>query len=553
MAEALGNERSAGSRGFWLLAGAGILAIAALPLMVPGATAQRYIPGLSFDYSGYWPLGLHLMTTAGAGLAGIWLRQAAGPLPRPGAIPLTAFALLQFSLLCLAFLSFALAATAVTIRGGPYPLGVLLVLPGAFSLAIHNALLSTFLRHRAALSPLYGGALIFLALASNFVPLFLILDAVAAYFRALAAVLYLREAAEPLRFAPGVWELATSFSAQEQRNAGVAALGCAALAGAWTWQRYVRDWTQRRVAAVLSPFSIPQQHFLEDAFAASSDALSSRTNAKADALWALVWMAGVAPALLVAGYWCFQNFPAWREAFALSALAVPGAEFAAFATADWDAGGGALAAGCAAFALFMRRPMASLFLPSARFDALAAQGAEALTLALARAIGRGEIGPGSSFDADAFVERLARPRVTLPALVTLCAVAGALGVAGWDLNRAAAFTASGIVVREDWGLRKTLAAYEAVQAVAIGCTAAATGPKPSYVLHLPGGRTIEMIGGAPLDQRLDQYLSVDRRLRYAGVGFAYMPGDVPACLKAVEDRYNAVIAAGTGRLLHALN
>jgi hypothetical protein len=175
--------------------------------------------------------------------------------------------------------------------------------------------------------------------------------------------------------------------------------------------------------------------------------------------------------------------------------------------------------------------------------------AQRIRVALLRGISLGDVGPGQSFDADMFVADAAKAKFLSPAMLALLILLTCAAVVVWEFGRNIVFTSDGLMISDSAMSPPVLVPYDKIQAASLSCSQSSLGPRPSYELSLPDGRVVDMIGTAELDTRLDQYLTVDRRIRFSGVGFAFPPTNGDACLKAIQQKYNSVIAAGTGRLL----
>jgi hypothetical protein len=510
-----------------------------------------------------WLPAVHLLASAVALSGGAWLTGVLRQMARPGALPLVFFAVFQFALLFCALANLALAAGAFRIGGLDGAMGLFLVFPGLAALRLHAELYMSVLRlqswvssiHLSERGPATGGALIALTVASNLVPLALCFQAITTHSGMVLASLFRRAAADPGLYGQAIWSQITSVSPQEGWMA-LAAAGTSILLGVfWALSRAsdVRRVTQsNKAAALLSP---AQLRFVEDALPAAVHAVQARASSSRFVSWSLFWMLAVTPALLTAAYSAAMWFGVLQEQHALSWTANAASDLTPFATGETGFAQIVIPAALILFVLTMSAPVADLLLKGARYDRAAFGQAldAALRAKLVAATRSGANGPGQAFDAEHFADLSTRSRywIRIPLAISAIGIAAAVGF--FEVARGVAFTGDGAIVQDHFFAPPKLVRYTEVQAVALDCRVGPLGAKPVYALTLPGGRVVDIVGSAPLNERIDQYIAVDRRLQFSGVGYAYPPGDLEPCLKAIQGQYNSVIAAGAARLLHVVD
>lgn len=552
------------SYGFTLLTAAGCVLAAYVHLGAPGVWGTplaNYVPRV--DPAQGWLPAAHLLGNAGTLAGGAWLITVLRRMDRPGVLPLGFFAVFQFALLFCALSNFALAAGGIRIGGTDGAFGAILVLPALIALKLHSELYMAVLGLKSWVKsfnvsergPVSGGALVALTIASNLIPLALSFQAVTTHAGAVLSSLYRRSAADPELYANAIWSQISTVNAHE----GLLAVAAAAVSGLlglfWAVSRSadVRKLAAAdRSAASLSP---AQLRFVEDALPAALHAVQARASSSRYVGWAFFWTLAATPILLTAAYAAAMWFGVLQEAHALSWTANAASDLRPFATGETGWAQVVIPAALVLFALTMSAPAADLFFRGARFDrfAFGKPVEAALRAKLVAAAASGTVGPGQSFDADHFANLAARQRywIRLPAVFIATIAAAAVGF--WEIARGVAFTGEGAIVQEHYFSPPKLVRYHEIEAIALDCRMGPLGAKPVYELSLPGGRVIDMVGAAPLPERLDQYIAVDQRLQFSGVGYAYPPGDLEPCLKKIQTQHNSVIAAGTARLLHVLD
>ncbi|HAH08991.1 MAG TPA: hypothetical protein DCL48_02705, partial [Alphaproteobacteria bacterium] len=455
-----------------------------------------------------------------------------------------------------------LALVGLVLRPTPVAEGLGFLVLALASVVTHARLQQAMIGmplHRSASSgataPLAGSLRIGFTLAGSLVPLALALPLLNLQFTVLVSVLYRRVAVDQGWYLGALTGSLSTIGSREIVLAAVAITAAAGLAVSWGVRRQfsLRHEAQtQHLAAALSP---AQTAFVSQGVAAAEQVLSEVASASRHRLWTFAWIALAAPALLIGAWFAYSRYNLWREAFAMRYAGPSSEDFSAFAAIEPGFGHLILAAALVLAALFLRNGVARLIWPSARYDQFAFEGDTALRLRLGllKAVAKGEAGPTVGFDPVDFLMAVAGRRHWLSWIVT--AIAGLSVVASVivDFGSFAVFTGQGVYVSQGIAAPAKLVPYEEVEAAAAGCVANSSGLRPTYQLTLPQGRVIEMIGPSPFDGRLDQYLSVDRRLQYAGTGFAYVPTDGRSCLAAIEAAYNPVIAAGAGRLLRFYN
>jgi hypothetical protein len=547
-----------------------ILTIAAC---IAGAFVFAGAPGLqglltaagvpAFPVSQYWLVALHLLATAGALSGGLWVSGLMRDLDRPGILPLGAFAFFQFAVLIAALANIALAANILRFQDGAALAGLALLAPAIAAMRLHPEMYMGLLRIRSwvqsadvsNLSPLRGATLVALTIAANLIPLALTFQSLTTHMIAVLSVLFRRAEVDPVWYAQAMGHSAATISTAEANMAAAAGGLSLLLSLLWASGRFARRRQEHQSETLASGLSAADRAFVSDALPAAVDAVAARASSSRHLLWSFVWYLGVTPALLVLGYWFYLAFEGLLGQYALSWVSVSTSDFEMFAVTDQGYARYLVPAALAGIAMFLNRTVAHTLMPDSRFDfaAFATDTAVTLRAALLRKVGEGELGAGRPFDAAAFANNTVRPRTWPGAVIAFLLCLAAAGASAYDLSRSVLFTADGVMTQETLFEAPKLTRYDMVQAVAIDCRIDALGAKPVYELTLPDARVVDMVGTSRLDERLDHYINVDRRLRFSGVGYAYPPGDLTPCLKGIEEQYNPVIAAGTARLLHMID
>jgi hypothetical protein len=546
-----------------LLIAAGCLLAAYVCYGAPGVWGtplSAVVP--KFDGATGWLPALHLSTTAALLVGGVWLTGLLRRLPQAGVAPLTLFALFQFGLMVCALANLAMATGGLRF-GGDGVWALLFLLPGFAAIRLHSELYMAVLRLTSWVrsfsvsehGPVTGGFLIALTVASNLVPLSLGFQSLTTHAGSVLNALFRGAAVDPGLYASAIWSQAATVSSQEGWLALAAAVVAAALGMAWGLSRasFVRRVAAAdRVAASLTP---AQLRFVEDALPAAIDAVQARASSSRYVGWAFFWILVATPALLIAAYAAAMWFGVLQEQHALSWTANAASDLTPFASGKTGWANYAIPGALVLVVLFMNGPAADLVLRGARYDrfAFGLPMADMLRARLVSAVQTGTYGPHQPFDAEDFADKATRQRYWLRVPAVLAAVAAAALSGFWDVARGVAFTGDGLIIQEHYFSPPRLVRYHEVQAIALDCRMDAFRARPVYELTLPDGRIVDMVGTAPLPERLDQYIAVDQRLQFSGVGYAYPPGDLEPCLKAIQKQHNSVIAAGTARLLHVLD
>jgi hypothetical protein len=563
MAETAGGA-APGDQAFTILTVAGCIAGAYVFMGAPGLQPVLAAAGApAFPAYQYWLMAMHLLATAGALSGGLWAVGLMRTLPKPGIFPLLAFSGFQFFTLLAALSNIALGVNMIRFQEGGALVGLALFAPAIAAIRLHAAMYMGLLRIGSwvqtagvsTLPPLRGAAFVALTVAVNLVPLALAFQSMTTHMIAVLSVLFRRAVVEPDWYFTAIGQGVATVSSQEAAMAGGAGALALLLAALWAGGRITQQRQQQKAEALAGQLSAADTAFVADALPATISAVSARASSSRHVIWAFVWFLAVTPALLAGAYWFYLACDGLLGQYALSWVSSTTSDFENFAVTDQGYARYLVPAAMAGLAVFMSRAVLLTLMPEARFDIVAfgTDLASVMRAALLQRTAMGEIGPGRPFDAAAFVDETVRPRTWPGAAIAiaLCLAAGA--AAAYDLGRSVVFTADGVVTRAHLLARPMLTRYEMVQAVAIDCRIDALGAKPVYELTLPNARVLDMVGAARLDERLDQYLNADRRLRFSGVGYAYPPGDLTPCLKAIEEQYNPVIAAGAARLLHVVD
>lgn len=546
-----------------LLTAAGCLLAAYICWGAPGlwgTPLAAFAP--KFDPATGWLPALHLGASAAVITGGVWLTGQLRRLPTAGVAPLILFAFFQFALMACALANLALA-TAGLRAGGDGAWAALFILPGFAAIRLHSEMYMAVLRLTSWVrsvsvsdrGPLAGGALIALTVASNLAPLAIGFQSISTHAGAVLSALFRGAVIDPTWYWSALWAQAATISPQEGWLAAGATLAAAILGAAWALSRaghLRRSTIADRMAASLSP---AQLRFTEDALPAAIDAVQARASSGRYVAWSLFWMLAVTPAFLLAAYAAATWFGVLQEQHALSWTANAASDLTPFASGKTGWANYAIPIALVLFVLTMSGPMANLFLRGARYDrfAFGQPMAELLRARLVAATAAGTYGPNQPFDAEDFADKATRRRYWVRVPLVLAAL-GAAAVSGfWDVARGVAFTGDGLIVQEHYFAPPRIVRYHEIQAIALDCRIDPFRARPVYELTLPDGRIVDMIGSAPLTERLDQYIAVDRRLQFSGVGYAYPPGDLEPCLTAIQKQHNSVIAAGTARLLHVLD
>jgi hypothetical protein len=394
-----------------------------------------------------------------------------------------------------------------------------------------------------------------LTVAANLVPLALSFQALTTHSGAMFATLFRRAAVEPQRYVEALAQQLVQVTPDE-RLLAMAALALAGTLGLlWSLARLrglqVAS-AQDRMAAQLSP---AQARFVDDALPAAINAVLAKASERRHLVWSVLWVVVATPVLLLGAYAAYQWFGILQEHYALGWIRGSASDFAPFASGEAGHARYAIPIALVFSVFLLNRPLARLLMRNARYDdlAFAQPMAEVLRGRLIASVAAGATGPGQAFDAKAFADTATRRTfwLSLSLLVASVAVAAYSGFV--DVARGVAFTADGVIVQDNFFSPPQKIAYHDIQAVAVDCKIGPWGGRPVYELSLPNGRVVDMIGDASLKDRIDQYLAVDSRLQFSGVGYAYPPGDLMPCLKAIEGTYNPVIAAGTAKLLHVID
>jgi hypothetical protein len=512
--------------------------------------------------TGWFP-AMHLLASGAIVAGGAWFLGVLQGLQRPGVIPLLTFAIFQFALLAVAVTNMAILSAGLRVGGGEAWISALFALPAIAALLTHTNFFVTVLRLRSwthsmtvsALGPVQGGALAAFTVAVNLVPLSLTFQSMTTHAIAMVSALYRRAVIEPGWYAQSVWEQTLTVSAPESLMATAAFGLSAVLGGLWSIGRASARRQEAAAQGIAAQLNEAQTRFVADAVPAVVAAVSAHASRRRFVIWTSFWMLVAAPALLAAAYGAFRWFDVLQEQHALSWATAQASDFAAFAAGESGLAQYTIPVALIVFALSMSGPVARLFLPGARYDHLAfgTRVEEVVQTRLQSGVAAGQFGPGQPFDPNAFAERITRRRywVTLPLVLTALALAVVTGFR--DLGRGIVFTGDGVIAQDHYFAPPKLIRYYEIQAIALDCRIGPLGGRPVYELTLPGGRVVDMVGSAPLSERLDQYIAVDQRLQFSGVGYAYPPGDLQPCLAAVQKQYNSLIAAGTARLLHVLD
>lgn len=509
-----------------------------------------------------WLPAVHFVFSAAMILGGYWFAGVLRTMPQPGLIPLGIFAALQFGLLATALTNLSIAVAALR-SGGDVPAGLAFLAIGLVALRVHPDLYMAVLRHTSwvrsfqvsGLSPVLGSVLVALTAASNLVPLALTFQTLTTHSGAMLATLFRRASIDPQMYLAGVLNQTLTVTQTELSLAALAAAASVGLAIVWGLTRVAAGRRQSQAARIAQSLSAAQLRFIDDALPAAADAVNARASASRFVLWSVFWMFVVTPALLLTAYAAAMWFDVLQEQHALSWITVAQSDFRPFASGSVGYAQYLIPAALALIALTMSTPFARTLFAGARYDqfAFGQPMMDALRAKLTKDVHAGVFGPGQPFDAAAFAARATQQRywVRLPLVLTALAAAALSGF--WDVARGVAFTSEGVIVQEHYFAPPQFVRYYEIQAIALDCRVSPRGVRPVYELSLPSGRTIDMVGAAPLPDRLDQYLATDRRLQFSGVGYAYPPGNMEPCLTGIQKQYNSVIAAGTARLLHVLD
>jgi hypothetical protein len=517
----------------------------------------------AFDPASGWFPAMHLFATGAILAGGAAVSRLLSRLDRPGLLPLTLFAIFQFGLLAVALTNMAIAAGAVRMGGGDAWVGALYLLPAIIALRLHPDLYMSVLKFRSwthsmslsALGPLKGGVLVALTVAANLAPLSLTFQFMTTHAGAQLAALFRRAVIAPDWYLRTLSEQITTVTATEWFLI-LCALGLSAFLGAiWSAGRVSTLRQAAMVRGLATQLSEAQHRFVADAVPAAVSAVMARASKARFLGWAFFWSFVIAPVCLAAAYFTYQWFDVLQAQHALSWVTTQASDFTPFAAGEAGWAEIAIPAALGLFVLLMSGPFARMVFAGARYDQLAygSMLEETLQSRLLAGVAKGDFGPGQSFDADAFVAQASRRRYWISVPLVLAAIATAAATGFRDAGRGVAFTGDGLIAQDHFFSPPRLVRYYEVQAVAIDCKIGPAGGRPVYELTLPGGRVVDMIGSAPLNLMLDRYIATDQRLQFSGVGYAYPPGDLEPCLKAIQQQYNSVIAAGAARLLHVLD
>jgi hypothetical protein len=545
-------------------------------VVAAGCALAAYVcfgaPGLSgtvlpgsistFEPATGWLPAAHLAATAMVLAGGGWVTSVLRSVERPGVFPLALFALFQFGLLVCGLANLALATAGLRFGGDGVWAAAFLV-PGLAAIRLHSELYMAVLRLKSWVrsfnagdhGPLTGGALIALTVASNLVPLALCFQSVTTHSGAVLSALFRRAAVDPAWYANAIWSQVSTVSPQESWIVAAAAAASICLGAIWSATRFSvvrRTALANRAAALLSP---AQLKFVDDALPAAVDAVQSRASSNRYIAWTFLWMLAATPILLTAAYAAAMWFGTLQELHALSWTANAASDLTPFASGDTGWANYAIPAALIYVALAMSAPIADLFFRGARYDrfAFGQPMDEVLRARLVMAVRSEAIGPNRPFDAGDFANKATRRRYWVRIPLAMFALGTAAMAGFWDVARGVAFTGDGLIVQEHYFAPARLVRFHEVQAIALDCHMDAFYARPIYELTLPGGRQVDMIGAAPLPERLDQYIAVDQRLQFSGVGYAYPPRDLEPCLKAIQKQHNGMVAAGAARLLHVLD